>query len=103
MGYKSRSFLNWCRRYLSVNAVAIAGVLVFILFFNDNSVMNHYAYEKRIEELKAQIKENNDTLMYYRALNSRLDTDPETMERIVREQYHMQRPGEDVYIIVNED
>ena len=28
-----------------------------------------------------------------------LNTDPSTLERIVREQYHMQRAGEDVYII----
>ncbi len=103
MNDSSRTFLHWCRRYISLNAVVIAGVLVFILFFNDNSVMRHYAYEKQIEELKARIKENNDTLMYYRELNSRLDTDPETMERIVREQYHMQRPGEDVYVVYDED
>ena len=35
---------------------------------------------------------------YYRSLNQRLDTDPQTLERIVREQYHMQRPNEDVYV-----
>jgi len=73
-------------------------VLSFVLFFNDNSVMRTYEHEKEIERLQAEIRDNNDTLMYYQQLNDRLDTDKETMEKIVREQYHMQRPGEDVYI-----
>ena len=42
---------------------------------------------------------NRDTLEYYNKLNHSLDTDPETMERIVRERYHMQRENEDVYIV----
>ena len=38
-------------------------------------------------------------MQYYRRLNASLDTDPETLERIVREHYHMQRVNEDVYVI----
>lgn len=67
--------------------------------FNDNSILNHYQYEGEIDRLKAEIKVNRDSLEYYRAMNSRLDTDREAMEQIVREQYHMQRPNEDVYIV----
>jgi hypothetical protein len=40
-------------------------------------------------------------MRYYRDLNSRLSSDPTTLERIVREQYHMQRADEDVYIFDN--
>ena len=38
-------------------------------------------------------------MLYYLRLNRSLDTDPQSLERIVREKYHMQRPNEDVYII----
>lgn len=89
---------EWCRRYLSLSAVAVTGALVYVLFFNDHSILNHYEYERQIESLKVQIKENTDTLDYYRRLNSNLETDRTTMERIVREQYHMQRPSEDVFL-----
>ena len=92
------SFIAWCKRYISVSALVIAGALVYVLFFNDNSILNHYQYEGEIDRLKAEIKVNRDSLEYYRAMNSRLDTDREAMEQIVREQYHMQRPNEDVYI-----
>lgn len=35
---------------------------------------------------------------YYRRLNASLTASSEELERIVREQYHMQRPNEDVYV-----
>ncbi len=74
-------------------------ILGYILFFNDNSVMDSYRYEQEIEALRSEIKANRDTLELYQQLNRSLDTDPETMERIVRERYHMQRPNEDIYVI----
>lgn len=90
--------MRWCNRYLSSTLVLAVAVLAFVLFFNDNSVMRTYEHEKEIERLQAEIRDNRDTLEYYQTLNDRLDTDRATMEKIVREQYHMQRPGEDVYI-----
>ena len=45
------------------------------------------------------MRDNEDTLLYYRRMNHALDTDPETMERIVREYYHMQRENEDVDLV----
>lgn len=89
---------QWCHRYLSVSAVAVIGALTYVLFLNDNSVIDHYEYEARIRELRHEISLNRDTLEYYRTLNDRLDTDRSTMEQIVREQYHMQRPSEDIYL-----
>ena len=79
--------------------LVIVAFLAIILFFNDNSISKSVEYNNRIKELRQEIKSNQDTLEHYRRLNHSLDTDPETMERIVREQYHMQRENEDVYII----
>lgn len=55
-------------------------------------------YQAEIDRLTEEIKENTDTMQYYRKLNAELSVNPEALERIVREQYHMQRPGEDVYV-----
>lgn len=99
MNIQNSPFLSWCRRYLKLDFIGTASVIVFVLFFNDNSVVNSIEYSREIERLKLEIKEYNDTFYYYRSLNQSLMRNPETMERIVREQYHMQRPQEDVYII----
>ena len=90
---------SWCRRYISVTFIIVMAFILIVLFFNDNSIVKSIDYNRQITELKQEIKANRDTLEYYKALNHSLDTDPETMERIVREQYHMQRENEDVYII----
>ncbi|MDE5786004.1 MAG: septum formation initiator family protein [Duncaniella sp.] len=91
-------FLAWCRRYLSFTLLGAIVVAVFVMFFNENSVLNTYEAEKEIDRLNTEIRHELDTLNYYRRLNASLDTDRETMERIVREQHHMQHPNEDVYI-----
>ncbi len=91
-------FSAWCKRYLSLTLLASIVVGALVLFFNENSLWRTVEQEQRIDELQAAISEATDTLEYYRDLNHSLDTDKETMERIVREQYHMQHPDEDVYI-----
>ena len=90
---------RWCRRYITFPLVVAVGYIVFVLFFNENSYSRGAQLQDEIERLEAEIKENNDTMNYYRSLYMSLNTDPSTLERIVREQYHMQRAGEDVYII----
>lgn len=91
-------FIHWCKRYLSFTLLCVVGAIIFVLFFNGNSVRTSYYHEQQIEQLRQRIKDSRDTLNHYRQLNSSLRTDPQTMERIVREQYHMQRPNEDIYI-----
>ncbi len=93
-----KDFLTWCRRYLSFTLLAALVVLSIVLFFNENSLISTIDQERRIDQLKAKIEEVNDTLKLYRELNRSLSNDRETMERIVREQHHMQHPDEDVYL-----
>lgn len=92
------NIFNWCRRYFSITLMVIIAAVVFVVFLNENSIMRTYELENEIERLQAEIQDYRDTLIHYQQLNTRLETDAQTMEKIVREQYHMQRPGEDVYI-----
>lgn len=93
-----QSSYRWIRRYVSLTFVLVMAYVVFIAFFNENSYFKMVEYQEQIDNLKAEIKENNDTMAYYRQLNRNLTSDPAELERIVREHYHMQRPGEDVYV-----
>lgn len=99
MKHQFTTVYAWIRRYISMTFVIVVAFVCIVLFFNDNSVIKSMEYNDRITELKKEIKSNRDTLDYYNRLNHALDTDPETMERIVRENYHMQRTNEDVFII----
>ncbi len=95
----SNKAIDWCRRFLSVSAILIVGVLIYIAFIQENSVTRIYHNQTVIDSLKIEIARYNDTLEKYKELNHRLDCgDGPTIERIVREQYDMSLPNEDVYV-----
>lgn len=75
----------------------VAGVL-YVLVFNENSYSRKLELNRRITALEDSIKAVQDTAAYYRTLNSRINTDPAVMERVVREEFQMVRPNEDIYI-----
>lgn len=97
-----RTTFGWIRRYLSWTLLLIVGGVLYVLVFNENSYERKIELNNRISALEDSIKSTTDTLMYYRDLNAHIDTDPATMERVVREEFHMVRPNEDVYIFTDD-
>lgn len=89
---------RWTHRYISFTLMIVVGALAYVLFFNENSVMRTYQYEREIDRLQAEIQDNRDSLEYYQLMNHQLNQDPAVMEKVVRENYHMQRPSEDVFL-----
>ena len=49
--FRHRTFLQWCRRYLSLNMLVVGAVLVYLLFFTDNSAALAYEQNREIERL----------------------------------------------------
>ncbi len=90
---------SWLRRYLAIPTLFGIGVMVYLMFFGEYSVFERIEYQEKIDSLTTCLKQERDTLNHYRDLNQRLSTDPELMEKVVREQYNMNRPNEDVYVI----
>lgn len=72
---------------------------VYITCMSDYNYSRVLEYDKQIKSLKAQIKQCNDSTVVYRQRLKMLDSDPETLERIVREEYLMKRGNEDLYIV----
>ena len=95
---KIRNLLGWGWRYISFTLLIVVAYLAFLLFFNENSMMRSIDLDRTIDSLRTEIRVNQDSLEYYKALNNRLSTSPEEMERVAREQYNMNRPDEDVYV-----
>lgn len=94
----------WVRRKSQFALIAL-GLLIFLLLFinEDASLKLNYEFQEKINELKAGIKENEDSAAWYRARREALSVGTEELEHIAREEYHMQRPTEDVYIIKTKD
>lgn len=79
--------------------VVVVAFGVYITFFSDYIYFRSMEYDARIKDLKAQIKECDDSTAVYRERLRLLESDHETLERIVREEYLMKRENEDLYIV----
>lgn len=101
MGKMLKKFNFWIRRKSGLPVIVIGGVVVLLLFFNEEtSVRLNMEYEQEISRLKREIKENQDSAKYYRSRREALECGTNDLEHIAREQYHMQKPGEDVFLLV---
>ncbi len=80
--------------------VTIFIFLIVTFFIGDSTVKKRYAYNQEINRLQDEIeyykklKEENSE-----KLNS-LKSDDESLERYAREQFHMTKPNEDLFIII---
>ena len=79
--------------------VVVVAFGVYITFFSDYNYFRSMEHDARIKDLKAQIKECDDSTAVYRERLRLLESDHETLERIVREEYLMKRENEDLYIV----
>jgi len=78
--------------------IVLAGVLVWVLFFDSHSLWQRYQWHQSLEATK---HENEKLRTKIRRLRTKLDrplTDS-LVERIAREEYGMKRPGETIYRI----
>ena len=87
------------QRYMSLPTVAVLAILVYIVFFGESSVTQRIEYQRQIDSLSAEVAVVQDSVDYYHELNRRLASEPEAMERVVREQYNMKREHEDVFVL----
>ncbi|MGN0211894.1 MAG: septum formation initiator family protein [Muribaculaceae bacterium] len=85
-------------RWITSPIIVITPIVVFLLFYSENSYINKTDNQERIDELRAEIKLNIDSTIYYERKSRALDTDKEHLEKIAREQYGMKRDNEDVYV-----
>jgi len=89
---------KWIPRWISLPLVIFVAFIVALLFLGDNNYMLISRYKAQANELKSQIKANQDTAAIYNAKAAELHTDKETLERLAREKYGMKRVNEEVYI-----
>lgn len=89
---------KWIPLWLSIPFIIFLAFIVMLLFFGENNYMQISEQQKEIDELKAQIKEQEDSALFYERKTKELNTDKETLEKIAREQYGMKRTNEEVFV-----
>ena len=89
---------KWIPRWLNSPLLIFVGFVIVLLFFGDNNYMRINKYRSQINDLKSQIQNNKDSAAMYEAKINELNTDKESLERLVREKYGMKRTNEEVFI-----
>lgn len=91
----------WMRRKSHLAPLLIGGLVIALLFFNEDTSWKHnMEYQERIKALQEEIKSCNDSAEWFRQRRLDLLKSNEELEQIAREEYHMQKPTEDVYLLV---
>lgn len=102
LGKKIKRWNFFVRRKSHIALFVIGGASVLLLFFNEDTSMKlNLQYQDEIKHLKKEIKQCEDSAAWYRSRREALYIGTEELEHVVREQYHMQRASEDVYLLKN--
>ena len=92
-------FFNKYKHKVNKYQITIIIFLVVTFFGGDNTFLDGIRYERKINSLEKEIesnkKSNEDKLRQLNALRGNKDN----LEKFAREQYHMTKPGEDLFLI----
>lgn len=95
-------FLRIWRASATKYVLVLAFAAVWMLLFDRYNLISRNQLSAQIYELK------QDETHYRQAIEEldrearRLENDPAALEKYAREQYHMRKPGEDVFVITEE-
>lgn len=83
--------------------IAVMLFLAWIIFFDENSIIAHQKNKKQLLELHQQKQYYIERIESDQQKLKDLNSGKEALEKFAREEYYMSKPGEDVFIIVEED
>ena len=92
---KESALKIWRNKYL----VATIIFLVWILFFDENSIVSHNRNKKRLKELTEQKETYKEQIKSDKQKLEDLNSGSENLEKFAREQYYMSKPDEDIFIV----
>lgn len=97
------SIKEFYKKYLvKVNMywLVIIGFLALTFTTGDSSLYKRYMYDEKIRSLEKEIKHYQEEIDINSKKLNDLHTDKEGLERFSREEYHMKKQNEDIYLII---
>ncbi len=89
---------NWLRFVSNKYVWVLVFFIVWMLFLDNYSWLNHRVLNKQIDELEENKRYYQDEIRKD-SENIKLLKNPEQIEKYAREKYYMKRDSEDIYII----
>ena len=96
---KKKKWFTWL---VNKYAVIIILFMVWMIFFDDASLLQHIRIDKGINELKVDREFYNKQLSEVKTELKGVKEDPDAIEKIARERFYMKKDNEDIFVIVEE-
>lgn len=78
--------------------IVLSFFIVWMVFFDENSWINHNEFDQEIEKLENEKKYYKTEIHKDSILVKKLESDKE-LEKFAREKYHMKKENEEIYLI----
>ena len=83
--------------------VVIFFIVLIVGFIDDNSFMHRFDRRSRMGQLRSEIEAYKTQYETADRCLREMDSNPKAIEKMARERYFMKRPGEDVFVIRDEE
>ncbi len=78
--------------------IIVAFFIVWMVFFDENSIVNHFEFNKEINKLNTEKEYYQNEIKQDKELIKKLEN-KEELEKFAREEYHMKKKNEEIYLI----
>ncbi len=105
MDQRTKEFIGKTKGFLMqyrLHAVIVLFFFVWMLFFDDYNWIRIHRDRRRLKDLKSELEYYKEKINNDRANLHMLKADTEELERFAREQYHLKKKNEEVFIIIEE-
>ncbi len=105
MGWKDFKNNKWFRLaaiFSSIYVLILTAFVVWMVFFDTNSLRIHMELKGEIENLEKQKEYLREQIKNDKKIIEKL-SDPEELEKFAREQYYLKKKNEEIYLIEYED
>ncbi|MCM4151397.1 septum formation initiator family protein [Arenibacter sp. N53] len=102
MGIKGIRKKKWFGLVTNMYVLVLTVFVVWMVFFDTNSLLIHWELKKQINNLEKQKDFLHEEIARDKKIIEKL-SDPEELEKFAREHYYLKRKNEEIYLIEYED
>lgn len=102
MGLKQLRRKKWFGIATNIYVVVLTAFVIWMVFFDTNSLMIHLELKKQIKTLEKQQEFLRSEIEKDKKTLEKL-SDPKELEKFAREQYFLKKKNEEIYLIEFED
>ncbi|MEY8021125.1 septum formation initiator family protein [Muriicola sp. SD30] len=102
MGLKKLREKKWFAIATNLYVVVLTAFVIWMVFFDTNSLLIHHELKKQINTLEKQKEFLKNEIEKDRKTLEKL-SDPDELEKFAREKYYLKKKEEEIYLIEYED